>query len=287
MMSACECKILIKGAGDLASGVALRLFRSGFPVAMTELPHPLMVRRTVSFGEAVNEGEAIVEGIMAKLVPDAPAMETALCDRCASRFIPVIVDPEAQCKLPIKPLVIIDAIMAKRNLGTRIGDAPFVVALGPGFVAGADCHAIVETNRGHNLGRVLYSGSAEPDTGIPGEIGGKTVERLLRSPADGILEGISEIGDRVQAGQVVAMVDGREVVSQIDGILRGLVRSGMSVTKGLKIGDVDPRAARDHCFLVSDKSLAIGGGVLEAVMARLASEAMRENGNRAISTRCR
>jgi xanthine dehydrogenase accessory factor len=162
--------------------------------------------------------------------------------------------------------------MAKRNLGTRIGDAPYVVALGPGFVAGRDCHAIVETNRGHSLGRVLYSGSAEPDTGIPGEIGGKTTERLLRSPADGILEAISEIGNRVRSGQAVAMVDGQEVASQIDGILRGLVRSGTMVTKGLKVGDVDPRAARDHCFLVSDKSLAIGGGVLEAIMARLSSE---------------
>ena len=261
--------VLIRGGGDLASGVAARLFRSGFPIVMTELPQPLMVRRTVSFGEAVNEGRVQVEGIEASLVDGPEEAERLLRSRGKERSIPVIVDPGASCRALIKPLVIVDAIMAKRNLGTRMADAPLVIALGPGFVAGVDCHVVVETNRGHCLGRAIYSGSAEPDTGIPGAIGGKTSERILRAPADGAVEGIVGIGERVRSGQTVARVDGREVRAQIDGVLRGLVRSGLQVSKGLKIGDVDPRAESGHCFLVSDKSLAIGGGVLEAILGFL------------------
>lgn len=261
--------ILIRGGGDLASGVALRLFRSGFPLLMTELPRPLMVRRTVSFGEAVNEGRMEVEGIRAVLADDIEAAERMLLSRGSERAIPVIVDPEALCRERLRPLVVVDAIMAKRNLGTRMTDAPLVIALGPGFTAGIDCHAVVETNRGHRLGRAIYEGGAEPDTGMPGDVGGKTVERILRSPCEGLIEGAAEIGERLASGQLVATVDGREVRARTDGVLRGLIRPGSRVSAGLKIGDVDPRARREHCFLVSDKSLAIGGGVLEAVMAFL------------------
>jgi xanthine dehydrogenase accessory factor len=254
--------VLIKGAGDLASGVAARLFRCGFPVVMTELPHPLMVRRTVSFGEAVYEGEVVVEEITARLVDDIPAARLAL----GARVIPVLVDPHAVSVRELAPPVLVDAIMAKRNTGTTLVDAPLVIALGPGFTAGADCHAVIETNRGHCLGRVITAGSAEPDTGRPGLVGGKTDERILRAPADGRVEGLADIGERVEQGQVVARVNGCAARAGTAGVLRGLVRPGAWVPAGEKIGDVDPRAEPEHCYLISDKALAIAGGVLEAIL---------------------
>jgi xanthine dehydrogenase accessory factor len=254
--------VLIKGAGDLASGVAARLYRCGFRVAMTELPHPLMVRRTVSFGEAVYDGEIVVEGIVARRVEDADAVHRAL----AQRVIPVLVDPEGASLAMLQPDVVVDAIMAKRNTGTTLQQAPLVIALGPGFSAGTDCHAVVETNRGHYLGRVITEGGAEPDTGRPGEIGGKTDERILRAPVAGVVRGTISIGERVVQGQVVAAVDGHVVAAGVEGVLRGLVRPGACVGAGEKIGDVDPRAAPEHCYLISDKALAIAGGVLEAIL---------------------
>lgn len=254
--------VLIKGAGDLASGVAARLYRCGFPVVMTELPNPLMVRRTVSFGEAVYEGEVDVEGITARRVDDAASATLAL----GAGIIPVVVDPRGASLDMLRPAVLVDAIMAKRNTGTTRAQAQLVIALGPGFIAGVDCHAVIETNRGHCLGRVILEGAAEPDTGRPGSIGGKTDERILRAPAAGTVRGRAEIGDRVVAGQVVASVEGQEVRAGTDGVLRGLVRPGALVRAGEKIGDVDPRAAPEHCYLISDKSLAIAGGVLEAIL---------------------
>jgi xanthine dehydrogenase accessory factor len=262
MQSLSETLVLIKGAGDLATGVAARLRQSGFPVVMTELSNPLMVRRTVSFGEAVYEGEVTVEGIPGRLVPDVASARAALAE-CA---IPVLVDPGAECLAELSPDVLVDAIMAKRNTGTRITDAPVVVALGPGFTAGVDCHAVVETNRGHKLGRAIYAGSAEPDTGEPGLVGGKTEERIVRAPVAGAVTGLAHIGDWVAQGQVVATVDGREATAGCSGVLRGLVRPGAVVSEGEKIGDVDPRAEPSHCYLISDKSLAIAGGVLEAIL---------------------
>jgi xanthine dehydrogenase accessory factor len=254
--------VLIKGAGDLATGVAARLFRCGFPVAMTELRHPLMVRRTVAFGEAVYEGEVTVEGITARRAEDAAGARQALSERA----VPVLVDPNGSSLEALRPAVLVDAIMAKRNTGTALDQAPVVIALGPGFVAGTDCHAVIETNRGHYLGRVITEGSAEPDTGRPGSIGGKTDERILRAPVAGAVRGMARIGDRVVWGQVVAAVDGHEVHAGTGGVLRGLVRSGALVGPGEKIGDVDPRAAPEHCYVISDKSLAIAGGVLEAIL---------------------
>jgi xanthine dehydrogenase accessory factor len=257
--------VLIKGAGDLATGVALRLYRSGFAVVMTEIAYPTVVRRTVAFAEAVFEGHAVVEGVEGVLADEAAHVRRLL----ARGAIAVIVDPEAAVRQELRPTLLVDAIVAKRNLHTRISDAPAVVALGPGFVAGRDVHAVVETRRGHMLGRVISAGEALPNTGVPGKIGGYGAERVLRSPADGTLRSDHAIGDRVQAGEIVAYVGDAPVRSSLDGVLRGLLRSGLCVGPGFKLGDVDPRGSREHCFLVSDKALAIAGGVLEAACALL------------------
>lgn len=259
---------LIKGAGDLASGVALRLRRAGFPVVMTETAEPLAVRRRVAFAQAVYDGVCQVEEVTGRLCT-AESVPAAL----QAGEIPVLVDPQTHSLVQLHPFALVDAIMAKRNTGTRLVDAPLVVALGPGFTVGVDCHAVIETNRGHNLGRVLWAGSAEPDTGAPGElpgVGGRT-SRVLRAPISGFVEPLVEISDHVQAGEVLAVVRGSqgetaEVRAPFDGVLRGLIHPRVLVAAGMKIGDVDPRAAREHCFTVSDKSLAIGGGVLEAVL---------------------
>jgi xanthine dehydrogenase accessory factor len=254
--------ILIKGAGDLATGVAARLYRCGFPVVMTELETPLMVRRSVAFGEAVYATQVAVEGITACHVGDITAAQLAV----SQGFIPVLVDPQANCRAEIHPAALVDAIMAKINTGTRITDAPCVIALGPGFTTGKDCHAVIETNRGHNLGRVIHSGSAEPDTGQPGSTGGKTEERILRAPVSGMVEGLAAIGQRVEEGQMIALVGGRPVYAGITGVLRGLIHSRICVPAGTKIGDVDPRAEPAYCQLISDKALAIAGSVLEVVL---------------------
>jgi len=254
--------ILIRGAGDLASGVAARLHRSGFPVVMTELAQPTMVRRAVSFGEAVYEGEFKVEDIVARRVADADGAWAAL----AEGVIPVVVDPEAACRHVLAPAVVVDAILAKHNTGTAITDAALVIGLGPGFVAGEDCHAVIETNRGHRLGRVLWHGSAQPDTRVPGKIAERQDERVLRAPVAGIVQGIVPIGERVEAGQLIATVDDHALRATFSGVVRGLIRSGLWVPADLKIGDVDPRGDPTYCFYISEKSLAVGGAVLEAIL---------------------
>ena len=258
-----EHLVLIRGAGDLASGVATRLYRAGFDIVMTELPEPVMVRRAVCFGEAVWEGAVTVEGIIAERAADVAAVRASL----AARRIPVLVDPAGDCRNDLAPAVIVDAIMAKRNTGTAITAAPLVIALGPGFVAGEDCHAVIETQRGHWLGRVYRQGSALPDTGVPGEIGGEAARRVLRARADGVFTSTAAIGELVQEGQIAGRIDGAPLLATCTGMLRGLIRSGVRVAAGMKVGDIDPRAERTHCFTVSDKSLAIGGGVLEAILA--------------------
>lgn len=254
--------ILIRGAGDIASGIAWRLKRSGFAVAMTDLAHPTAVRWRAAFCPAVWLGEWTVEGVTARRCDDMPQVEACL----KHGEIPVLVDPEGAAAKQLKPEVVVDAILAKRNLGTMITDAPLVVGIGPGFTAGTDCHCVIETMRGHTLGRVIDEGSAIPNTGIPGNVGGYTVERVLRTPCAGVFEPLKEIGDRVEAGERVARVDGQEVISQITGCLRGILPAGTMVPRaGFKAGDVDARCVREHCFTISDKALAIGGGVLEAV----------------------
>ena len=213
--------VLIRGAGDLASGVAWRLHRCGFRVVMTELPTPVVVRRTVAFAEAVYGGETFVQGTMARRAETAAdALYMA-----AHGVIPVLVDPAAACRAELQPQVIVDAIMAKINTGTTIDDAPLVVALGPGFTAGLDCHAVVETNRGHDLGRVLWQGPAEPDTRLPGEVGGYRGARVLRSPADGFVHGHVPIGSVVEEGQIIAHVDGVPISAPFGGLLRGMIHS--------------------------------------------------------------
>ena len=253
---------IVRGAGDIASAIALRLARSGMSVAMTEVEHPLTVRRTVAFSEAVRTGKTIVEGVTAVRARDLDHARELLGD-CG--VVPVLVDPECSC-LALKPDVLVDAILAKRNLGTTMQMAPIVIGVGPGFTAGVDCHAVVETMRGHTLGRAYYEGSALPDTAVPGLIGGFAGERVLRCPADGIFRCDAQIGDHVEQGQAVAHVGEAPVVAMLTGVLRGLLADGVPVHAGLKCGDVDPRGDSGYCRLVSDKGLAVAGGVLEAIL---------------------
>lgn len=256
-------KILIKGAGDLATGIASRLYGAGHQILMTEIEVPLTVRRTVAFSRAVYEGRAAVEDMEAYRAENETEARAILEKGC----IAVMVDPTAACRQWYQPDVIVDAILAKKNLGTEIGHAPFVIGVGPGFFAGMDCHCVVETKRGHTLGRIIWRGPAIANTGIPGNIGGYTTQRLLRASADGVIHPLVSIGDYVEEGQVVAMTGGQEVRSQMPGIVRGMLQEGVVVEKGLKIGDVDARAEKSHCLTISDKAKAIGGGVLEAVSA--------------------
>lgn len=255
--------ILIRGAGEMASGVAYRLHRSHFKLCMTEVMHPLAVRRGVSLCEAVYDGEKTVEGVKAKLVPGPEQIESAW----ERGDIPVLIDPEGEkTRKFLKPDVLVDAIMAKKNLGTRIHDAPLVIGLGPGFSAGKDVHIVIETNRGHHLGKMILKGEAEPDTGIPGDVGGYTIERLLRTMKKGKFHPQRSIGEKVTEGTVVAVVGDYPVMAHVSGVIRGLLREGVEVEKGMKVGDIDPRAKKEHCYTISEKARAIGGGVLEAIL---------------------
>lgn len=255
-------RVIIKGAGDLASGVAHRLWYAGFDVIMLELPAPVVVRRTVSFAAAVFSGCAQIEGVSARLCRDSGEAEKLL----EKRIIPVLVDPAGSLINCLRPQAFVDAAMAKKNTGATIGAAPVVVALGPGFTAGVDVDAVIETKRGHNLGRVIYSGTAAENTGIPGGVGGFTVERLLRAPVNGTFLPHKEIGEIAAAGETVATVDGMPVVAAIDGLLRGLLFPASIVKKGMKVGDIDPRGSEADCYTISDKARAVAGGVLEALM---------------------
>jgi len=259
--------VLIKGGGDLATGVAYRLWRAGIPVVVTELPEPLTVRRRAALSDAVAEGRTTVEGMTAIRAADAAAAAAAL----QRGEIPVLVDPEATARLTLRPQALVDAVMAKRNTGTRRTDAPVVVALGPGFLAGSDCHAVIETNRGHWLGRTLYHGSAEPDTGVAALRGGAAGTRLLRAPCAGRFRAERAIADRVRRAEAVAWVvpaagPPQPVLAGCDGLVRGLLRDGYAVAAGCKVGDVDPAGEPAHCSTISDKALAVGGGALEAIL---------------------
>ena len=255
-------RVLIRGAGDIATGIALRLYRCHIQVVMTDLPAPTAIRRTVCFSQAIVLGRTEVEGVTAERAADAAHAEALL----ARGVIPVLADPEGACRPALRPDAVVDAILAKRNLGTAITDAPVVIGVGPGFTAGTDCHAAVETMRGHTLGRVIYQGSALPNTNIPGLIGGYAGERVLRSPADGVFRQLLEIGAEVRAGDVAGEVAGLPMRCTIDGVLRGILPEGTPVHKGMKAGDVDPRCRPEYCTTASDKALAVGGGVLEALL---------------------
>jgi xanthine dehydrogenase accessory factor len=259
--------ILLRGGGDLASGVALRLHRAGLRVAISELPRPLAVRRLVSFAEAAFSGETVVEGITARRVTD-PTDTLRILRVFAQGQIPLLIDPEGEAVRSLRPTVLVDARMMKQPLDTARHNATLVIGLGPGFSAGQNCHAVVETNRGHCLGRVLWEGAAEPDTGIPDSVRGQNASRVLRAPASGEVIAHVEIGQQVQTGQLLAEVEGQPLLAPFEGVLRGLIHPGMQVSQGLKIGDIDPRNDPLLCSLVSDKALAVGGGVLEAILSR-------------------
>lgn len=256
---------LIKGAGDLATGVALRLTSAGYSVVMTENALPTAVRRTVAFAEAVYRGRTEVQGLEGVLVEDEDLIPEVL----SRGVVAVVVDPEAEVRRRLRPALLVDATMAKRNLGTRLSDARAVVALGPGFFAGRDAHAVIETMRGPTLGRVITEGEALPDTGVPADRHGFGRERILRSPREGVFAPLAQIGDRVKKEDVVGLVDGSPVVSRLDGVLRGMLREGLHVDVGFKLGDVDPNATIEDCYLVSDKAQAVANGVLEAARCLL------------------
>jgi xanthine dehydrogenase accessory factor len=256
--------VLLRGGGDIASGVAIRLMRAGINVVITELPRPMAVRRLVAFAEAVYSGEITVEDVHARRVSSPQEVVEVLTEG----VIPVLIDPLAESRKILKPAVLVDGRMVKQPPELSLDVAPLVIGLGPGFTARVDCHAVVETNRGHSLGRVIWIGSAEADTGIPEPVRQYNTDRVLRAPVDGRLEACAMIGELLEEGQCVAKVNGKAVISPFKGVLRGLLHPGLDVYAGLKIGDVDPRLEPAYSRLVSDKALAVGGGVLEAILAR-------------------
>lgn len=266
--------IIVRGGGDLGTGVIYRLHKAGFPIIVLELANPLVVRRRVALATAIIENEVFVEDLHGRQVNSVREAERVMYDG----EIPVLVAPELKAvseQLQTPAFAVIDARLAKRNIDTTSKQAPLVIGLGPGFKAGIDCHAVVETKRGHSLGRVIWQGAALPNTGSPGIIAGKGAERVLRAPVSGQVCWQFEIGDFISGGQVLGTVDGEPLKAPFAGVIRGLIAPGTVVRAGLKIGDVDARAEREACFTISDKALAIGGGVLEAVLAFLSRQNSR------------
>jgi xanthine dehydrogenase accessory factor len=254
--------ILIRGGGDLASGVALRLLRAGFRVLIAELAEPLVVRRLASFAQVIFDGAYRLEEVEGVLVDDLSAAKESM----AGGKVAVMVDPDLKLASSLDLFALVDARMLKARTDARLTDAPRVIGLGPGFNVGMNCHAVVETNRGPFLGRVFWQGSAEPDTGIPEAVREFDVKRVLYAPADGILQAQVRIGDLVEKGDLIATINGIEIRAQFRGVLRGLIQPGLKVEKGTKVGDLDPRCDPRLCTLASDKALAVGGGVLEALL---------------------
>jgi xanthine dehydrogenase accessory factor len=260
-----DLKVLIRGGGEMASGIAHRLHQARLNVLITEIEAPTAVRRTVAFAEAAYDGSHTIEGVTAVRVADPDGMRA----QWESGNIPLFIDPGARIRASLKPEVVVDAIMAKRDSDTKITDAPLVIGIGPGFTAGVNAHAVVESNRGYNLGRVIWSGSAEPDTGVPAPVAGHTEARVLRAPRRGRFSALREIGDMVERGENVAEVEGSPVTAEIAGMVRGMLKSGVAIRAGVKVGDIDPRGQREYCYSISDKARAIGGGVLEAILHSL------------------
>ncbi len=259
--------IIVRGGGDIATGTIMKLWECGFPVLILETQNPSAIRRNVAFSEAVYQGTQTVENVTCYLARDVAQASHFLSEG----KLTMLIDPEGSCLNDFQPLALVDGILAKKNLGTARSMAPITVALGPGFSAGTDVDAVIETQRGHNLGRVIYDGAAAPNTGIPGKIAGFDKERVLHSPAAGILRNVASITDTVQKGQTIAVIETEEgnvpVAATLDGLLRGLIRDGYPVTKGFKIADIDPRANEyNNCFTISDKARCIAGGALEAIL---------------------
>ncbi len=254
--------VIVKSGGDIATGIIQKLHRTGFRVLVLEIERPTTIRRTVSFSEAVFNGSTIVEELVAVRVNN----QKEIIDAWEKDYIPLIVDPLGEYIQKIKPMVVIDAIIAKKNLGMKKDIAPLTIGIGPGFCAGVDVDVVIESNRGHNLGKLIYDGFAEANTGVPGNIEGFTNERVVYSPTDGLFKALHEIGDLVKKGDILGYVGDTPVCTQIDGVLRGSIRNGLMVKKGLKILDIDPRLDElENCNRISDKARAIGGAVLEAI----------------------
>lgn len=274
--------IVVRGAGDLATGTIHRLKKAGFRLLVLEAEHPAAIRRQVALSEAVYAGSVRVEDVEAvRMDVDLAEKKNRkeLLEQEMERIwkkdgVPVLVDPAGLSIAALRPAVVVDAILAKKNLGTTKEMAPLVIALGPGFTAGEDVDAVIETKRGHNLGRVIRSGSAVPNTGIPGIIGGYGKERVMHAQAEGILRNAASIGDIVEARAVIAEIETEKgtvpVEASLSGLLRGLIRDGYPVTKGFKIADIDPRKEElQNCFTISDKARCIAGSVLEVICGEL------------------
>jgi len=255
--------VVIRGGGDIGTGVAHRLYKSGFDVIITEIENPLVIRRKVAFAQAVFDGETVVEDIKAVKALKREEANAILKEGS----IPVIVDPDCSIAKEIKAEVVVDATLAKKSTGMHKDLAPLTIALGPGFKAGEDVDVVIETKRGHNLGRIIFEGSAEPNTGIPEAVEGYKEERVLRAPCDGKIHTVLDIGDQVKKGKAVCRVGKEEVKTPLNGVIRGIIQDGTKVKKGLKIGDIDPRGEKEYCYTISDKARAVAGGVLEAILS--------------------
>ena len=269
-------KVVIRGGGDLATGVAEVLYQSGFKILILDIEKPSSIRRSVCFSEAIYDGIIQVENIICKKVENENEIE-----KCWSeKIIPIMVDEKGEIIKKIKPDVVVDSIIAKKNLGTTRDMAPITIALGDGFEAGKDVDIVIETMRGHNLGRIITSGRAMKNTGIPGEIKGVSKDRVIYSLANGIFSSVKKIGDTVQKDEIIGYVGDVEIRGKISGVLRGIIREGYEVTENMKIGDIDPRIEeKSNCFTISDKARSLGGAVLRAIMFRLKEEREKKNGN--------
>ncbi|NLC64007.1 MAG: EF2563 family selenium-dependent molybdenum hydroxylase system protein [Thermoanaerobacterales bacterium] len=251
---------IVRGGGDLATGIIYRLWKVGFKVLCLEVEKPLVIRRTVSAAQAIYEGSYTIEDMCVKHIDTVSQFTESQCkDPC------IIIDPQGKSIPKLRPEIVIDAIMAKNNIGTHIKMADIVVGAGPGFYAGKDVHAVVETKRGHYLGRVIYDGCAMPNSGIPGIIMGYGKERVIYATSEGPFVPEKQIGDHVEADDIIGSIGEVKLRAPISGVIRGLIHESIYITKGLKMADIDPRGERDHCFTISDKALSVGGGVLEAV----------------------
>ena len=269
-------KIVIRGGGDLATGVAEVLYQSGFKILILDIEKPSSIRRSVCFSEAIYDGIIQVENIICKKVENENDIEKCWNEK----IIPIMVDEKGEIIKKIKPNVVVDSIIAKKNLGTTKEMAPITIALGDGFEAGKDVDIVVETMRGHNLGRVITSGRAMKNTGIPGEIKGVSKDRVIYSLANGIFSSVKKIGDTVQKDEIIGYVGDVEIRGKISGVLRGIIRDGYEVTENMKIGDIDPRIEeKNNCFTISDKARSLGGAVLKSIMFRLKEEREKKNGN--------
>jgi xanthine dehydrogenase accessory factor len=261
-MPLCEIKVLIRGAGEVASAVAHRLANAGFKVCLTEVAEPIAVSRGAAFCEAIYDGRQEVDGVVARSISSADEIAAAW----QAGELPVIIDPQAEARHSLQPDVLVDAIMAKKNLGTKITDAPLVIGLGPGFCAGEDCHMVIETKDCEYTGRVIHSGMPEPDSPHPLNVGGLTRERVLRSQNAGLFKDVRHLGDIVEAGETVAMVGDQPVKAQIAGAVRGLIRDGIFVEENTKLGEVDPRPESELAYAIRPRTRGIAGGVLEAIL---------------------